>query len=416
MAALVSSAPAPADDEQLWSAVRELPPPDPSLRFSTTRVGAYPLEACIGSGAFGSVDLCARAPGTRDRLVVKHISKKAIARDVALARPRARRVGREIAALRRLAPSGADDDGARRVCALVDVLHSPSHVHVVLQYGGADLYTFIAAHLPERVPEPLVVEVVGGVARALAHCHARGVAHLDVKPENVCVAAATARARRGDERGERGERVLVEAVRLVDFGLCYEAEADEAEADEAGSARAPDDGDGGDEDDDDERAGDGVGGDGDDGDDGFGGLAARRAEPPCCAFVPVTAAGVARKRWRAKGFVGSLGFAAPEVIGGGGARGYDPTKADAWSLGAVALEMLAGNEFFDGKWLAAYRAAPAAASIRGAVETLREDEKVRWPSAGAQEFALALLDDEPRRRCDVPRALGLPWLEGRAAV
>ena len=104
------------------------------------------------------------------------------------------------------------------------------------------------------------------------------------------------------------------------------------------------------------------------------------------------------------------------MIGGGGARGYDPTKADAWSLGAVALEMLAGNEFFDGKWLAAYRAAPAAASIRGAVETLREDEKVRWPSAGAQEFALALLDDEPRRRCDVPRALGLPWLEGRAAV
>ena len=121
----------------------------------------------------------------------------------------------------------------------------------------------------------------------------------------------------------------------------------------------------------------------------------RRSPPP----------GVARKRWRAKGFVGSLGFAAPEVISGG-ARGYDPTKADAWSLGAVALEMLAGNEFFDGAWLAAYRAAPAAESIRGALGTLREDEKVRWPSAGAQEFALALLDDEPKRRCDVPRALG----------
>ena len=130
MSALVASASSAAeDDDQLWSAVRELPPPDPSLRFSTTRVGAYPLEACIGSGTFGSVDLCARAPGGgRERLVVKHISKRAIARDAALARPRARRVGREIAALRRLAPRGADDAGARRVCALVDVLHSPSHV------------------------------------------------------------------------------------------------------------------------------------------------------------------------------------------------------------------------------------------------------------------------------------------------
>ena len=50
------------------------------------------------------------------------------------------------------------------------------------------------------------------------------------------------------------------------------------------------------------------------------------------------------------------------------------------------------------------------------VASLDADAAALWPSAAARELTMALLDDEPARRCDVKQALSLEWLLGRAPV
>ena len=347
------------------------------------------------------------------------------------------------------------------------MLHSPSHVHVVLEYGGADLHALIAAHLPGRVREGVARSVIAGAAAALAHCHGCGVAHRDVKPENICVSVCAAAP-----SAPRGECLAVRAVRLIDFGLCAldDDDDDDDDADgrdggggdgrgarrqkrargrgRAGAAAAPTGGAvpllcdlwmprgaarGGAE------AGAGFDEAGDD--DGAAGRRGRR-RPRGRGRAPRTRRGGARRARLARARlrrVARLRRARGAPAGRAREPEYDPTKADAWSLGAVALEMLAGPEYFDDVWLHAYqepagaRFDDALADALGAlarararrgdaptspagVAALDADAAALWPSAAARELTMALLDDEPARRCDVKQALSLEWLLGRAPV
>ena len=71
---------------------------------------------------------------------------------------------------------------------------------------GGDLTRYTQ---PGRLlPEPLVLEIVAGVAEALAYAHRQGVVHRDVKPANVMFDPATG------------------AVKLTDFGLARAADAE----------------------------------------------------------------------------------------------------------------------------------------------------------------------------------------------
>ncbi len=69
------------------------------------------------------------------------------------------------------------------------------------------------ARTPRLLPEPLVLEIVERLARALAHAHGLGVVHRDVKPANVLV------------------HLPQRLVKLADFGL---ARASDAEATRTG--------------------------------------------------------------------------------------------------------------------------------------------------------------------------------------
>ena len=71
---------------------------------------------------------------------------------------------------------------------------------------GTDLTRYTRAG--RLLPEPLVLELVAGVAEALAYAHRQGVVHRDVKPANVMFDPATG------------------GVKLTDFGLARDADAE----------------------------------------------------------------------------------------------------------------------------------------------------------------------------------------------
>ena len=184
------------------SASPEMPPEpdDSSAAFSTGASGSYvkvlqgryELGGVLGRGASSKVY---RARDVRSGV---YVAVKAVRKphhpcspeDAAAAR---RSVERELAALRRV-------QGHPHVVRLLDVLASRSTVYLVLDLarGGS-----VQSALEERgrSEEPAARQLFGQLVSALAHAHARGVFHRDVKPENLLL----------DERG---------GLKLTDFGLC----------------------------------------------------------------------------------------------------------------------------------------------------------------------------------------------------
>lgn len=98
------------------------------------------------------------------------------------------------------------------VAAVLDAGESGRHGWIAMEFvPGSDLSRYVR---PARLlPEAVVLQVVGKVARALAHAHRAGIVHRDVKPSNVRVDWAT------------------DTVKLTDFGL---ARPDDAEATRTG--------------------------------------------------------------------------------------------------------------------------------------------------------------------------------------
>uniref|UniRef100_A0A0A9EY01 PPCK2 n=1 Tax=Arundo donax TaxID=35708 RepID=A0A0A9EY01_ARUDO len=79
--------------------------------------------------------------------------------------------------------------------------------------SGPDLLDWVHLRRGAPVPEPVAAAVVAQLAQALALCHRRGVAHRDVKPDNILIDGAG----EGEEE-EDGEAEAAPRARLADFG------------------------------------------------------------------------------------------------------------------------------------------------------------------------------------------------------
>lgn len=225
-----------------------LPPPRSDLEETQDRVGPYTLGAPCGRGASATVRSGTHASG--HSVAVKVVEKAGVTRYRGLERLR-----------NEMQHTRAAQDCTPHVAALLDVLHAPDRLYLVLEHGGVDLYR----HADRvDVDERRARDLVKPIASAIASLQTKGIVHHDLKGENVLV----------DAQGH---------VRLTDFGLseCY------------------------------------------------------------------------TKHQRERAFYGSPGFYAPEVATGD----YDPWKVDVWSLGCVALELLAGRDWFEEHWLAPCHAA-----------------------------------------------------------
>nr|CAB3448276.1 unnamed protein product [Digitaria exilis] len=146
----------------------------------------YVVGEEIGRGRFGTVRRC-YAAATGEALALKSTPKAPLRSpgadplDLALAEqePKAH-----------LLVSGPPP-ASRHVVALRAAFEDADAVHLVLDLcAGGDLFSLVQSRGP--LPEPEAAGLAAQLADALAGCHRRGVAHRDVKPDNLFFDAAGA--------------------------------------------------------------------------------------------------------------------------------------------------------------------------------------------------------------------------------
>ncbi|KAM0846785.1 hypothetical protein ACQ4PT_055439 [Festuca glaucescens] len=150
----------------------------------------YVLGEEIGRGLFRIVRRCYSA-ATGESLAVKSTPKaplrdKADPLDLALAEQEPK-----VHLLASAPPCSP------HVVALQAAFEDAHAVHLVVDLcDGGDLFSLISSR--GRLPEREAAGIAAQLAAALAACHRRGVAHRDVKPDNLLFDAATGPLKLGD--------------------------------------------------------------------------------------------------------------------------------------------------------------------------------------------------------------------------
>jgi len=136
---------------------------------------SYEISEELGSGGFATV-FRAEVKETGVKVAVKRMIKAdqgfGFQSDVTA----------EVAILRRIGRHG-------RMVSLVDCYEDDKNIYVVLELcHGGDLFDWFI--LDQEVPEYHWAILVREMLKAIAHCHDKGVLHLDVKPENFMLSSA----------------------------------------------------------------------------------------------------------------------------------------------------------------------------------------------------------------------------------
>eukprot|EP00405_Crypthecodinium_cohnii_P051011 CAMPEP_0206600542 /NCGR_PEP_ID=MMETSP0325_2-20121206/45888_1 /ASSEMBLY_ACC=CAM_ASM_000347 /TAXON_ID=2866 /ORGANISM="Crypthecodinium cohnii, Strain Seligo" /LENGTH=607 /DNA_ID=CAMNT_0054111927 /DNA_START=8 /DNA_END=1828 /DNA_ORIENTATION=+ len=280
--------------------------------FMPERVGAeiskrYEINAHeIGSGGYGKV-FVAKDRQMKNRLVaIKKVSvvddekKKAFQREVEIMK----------------------DLDHPNICKLLETYEQGRFMFFVMEFcGGGELFDRIADR--GMIEEDKTADIIKQAATALNYAHSKGIAHRDMKPENIVFCT---------------KDIHDNHIKVIDWGLGFY----------------------------------------------FGGMGRMRSK------------------------VGSLTYAAPEVLEARDYEGYT-SACDLWSLGVVTYVMLCGKPPFWGNFQ----------------EQLRRMKKETFPmhdatwqaiSSNAKEFIKALLKNDPRQRMSLENVLSHPWLHGPAQV
>jgi len=129
----------------------------------------------IGSGAFSQV-FYATSKADNKPYAIKAISKSRIEPE------ELKNLRREIDILRKLSHP--------HIIQLIQVFETPANLSLVLEYvEGGELFDAIVAR--ERFSEWDAVIVIKQVLEAIQYCHQNGVAHRDLKPDNLLLANST---------------------------------------------------------------------------------------------------------------------------------------------------------------------------------------------------------------------------------
>jgi serine/threonine protein kinase len=160
---------------------------DPRLRpVAPSRIGPYSIGRHIGSGSFADV-YCATRQFSAETVAVKVLPKSNLR-----SQPDIDRCQREIDAMFFL--------DFPHVVRLRDFLEDDAAFYLVMEHcGGRNLLQYLEQRGP--LSEPVAALLFKQIAAAVAFCHLRGIAHRDLKLENILITEFP-------------------MVKLTDFGLC----------------------------------------------------------------------------------------------------------------------------------------------------------------------------------------------------
>ncbi|PRP89396.1 leucine zipper kinase [Planoprotostelium fungivorum] len=153
-------------------------------RTETMKFSDYEVIKTIGSGSYGDVKLCQHRK-TGQLVVIK----KLVRNDSTISL-----IAAEIDAGKRLKHGNVIEFK----CAFEDLTHS----YIVMEYlQGTDLYNYLEKTDFTPGTEEDVRSLMRGIVSAVVYCHGKGIAHLDLKLENIMVTAPG-------------------TAKIIDFGLC----------------------------------------------------------------------------------------------------------------------------------------------------------------------------------------------------
>ena len=134
-------------------------------------IGNYTLLQTLGKGTSGKVKLAINNE-TQMQVAIKIIKKESFAEKPNLQV----KIQREISLMRLL--------DHPHVLKMVDVLESPRHLYIVLEYASnGELFEFLVNN--RKFPENVAMTFFRQIIYGLEYLHSLGICHRDLKPENI---------------------------------------------------------------------------------------------------------------------------------------------------------------------------------------------------------------------------------------
>lgn len=141
------------------------------MEAAQQEIGPFLLIKNLGVGTTGKVKLAINRE-TKQEVAIKIIPKTTFQQ-----RPNLQvKIQREIALMRLVDHS--------HLLKLVDVLESPRHLYIVLEYASkGELFDFLVEH--RRLKEDIALKFFRQIIYGLEYLHSLGICHRDLKPENI---------------------------------------------------------------------------------------------------------------------------------------------------------------------------------------------------------------------------------------
>lgn len=149
-------------------------------------IANYSLESYIGSGSFAFVYQGRNINKGEQIVAMKIIPKSYLEKDDY------QKIQREIKSMQILSH--------KNIVRLLDFFENPNYFFLITEYcEGGSLFNYILQGKPLREPQAAIV--FRQIVEAIDYCHSKGIAHRDLKPQNILF-------------------TQFPNIKITDFGLC----------------------------------------------------------------------------------------------------------------------------------------------------------------------------------------------------
>jgi len=172
------------------------------LEETRTQVGPYELGRKIGVGQFAAVFVGRHSLTGRPYAVRRLMKSRVLSHESSL-----ENLGRELSVMTKVKHPN--------VVRCHQILHANHGIYMIMDLAFQDLHTYVRRYHQRLTPRNHV-DIAAGILQGVEYLHSIGVAHLDIKPENILV---TKNVDPSDLRRSH--------IQICDLGLCAVAPKDD---------------------------------------------------------------------------------------------------------------------------------------------------------------------------------------------